>query len=44
VRLGVGGSVVVGAGGSRFKVGGEGVIGHWGAVVGLVCVVTCCCQ
>jgi hypothetical protein len=27
VRLGAGGSVVVGAGGGRFEVGGEG--GHW---------------
>jgi hypothetical protein len=42
VRLGVGGGVIVGAGGSRFR--GEGVVGCWGAMVGLVCVVTCCCQ
>jgi hypothetical protein len=34
----------LGVGGSRFEVGGEGVIGRWGAVVGLVCVVTCHCQ
>jgi hypothetical protein len=44
VRLGVGGGVVVGAGGGRFEVGGEGVVGRWGAVVGLVCVITCRCQ
>jgi hypothetical protein len=44
MRLGVGGGVVVGAGGGRFEVGGEGVVGRWGAVVGLVCVITCCCQ
>jgi hypothetical protein len=44
VRLVAGGGVIVGAGGSRFEVGGEGVIGRWGVVVGLVCVVTCHCQ
>jgi hypothetical protein len=44
VRLGVGGSVIIRAGGGRFEVRGEGVIGRWGAVVGLVCVVTCHCQ